>query len=229
MSFKVQGTELEGQPLYLLIPGVISGSDSNTRYRLSQVGKHIQAGNRVFVEITKGARQGTIGELVFDTTDFDELYGPMIRTGLGDRRYCLKDELTLRFDDRDNTIKIGKGRWKEFDAKNMVLRFSAPGTLWVYTTKPKPVVPKVTIYDHFGVELEVGQVVLFMYGQKNDYSNRFGKIARISDRGTIWVDMFRTREHHKAGQVSNGVYGSNIFVLNGDLREKAMMARLTLE
>jgi len=186
--------------------------------------KHLDGGGRVFIEITKGARKGTIGELVIPSTDVNELWADRVKTGMGEYRRCKVDEWHLKFDDRENVIKISKDRW---DYKwNGILRFNCEGTVWVYETKEKPKVEPVKLFDHFGTPLEAGQVVLFQHGKQNTYHNRFGKIKRISDKGTIWVEMFKTRPEHTAEVVDKGIYAQDMFVLDGDLREKAMMAKL---
>lgn len=223
---KVYGKDFEGADPWRLLPLYHTGHDSDLVANLRTLRKHLDDGGRVFIEITKGARKGTIGELVIPSTDLDELYGARGKLGIGgERRKSKVVEWQLKFDDRDNVIKIPQDR---YDYKwNGVLRFGCAGTTWVYTSKERPKVEPLECYDHFGVKLEVDQTVLFLEGmaKDNDYNIRFGKIVRISDKGTIWVDAFKTREGHKLEQFTASGH-KNIIVLNGDVRDKMLMGRL---
>ena len=223
---KIYGKDYEGQSPSWIFPRTTTLSDGDLRSNLNALKKHYEAGGKLYVEITTGARKGTIGELIIPSFELDDVFTPRAKTGMGERRSCKVKTWQLKFDDRKTTVNIGVSRY-DYDWKG-VLRFGAAATTWVYETKERPKVEPIKLKDHFGVKLEVGQVVLFLHGKANDYENRFGKVKRISDKGTIWIEAFRTREHHKAEELHNGIFARDLFVLDGDLRDKAMKARLSL-
>lgn len=222
---KLYGEDFEGKSARHLFP---TSDNSRAKDRMKYgLKKYLTEGGKVFIEFTEGARKGTIGELIISADDCDGLYEER-KTGLGTFHYLTKLEWEVVAEGK--TIKIAIDRSARTGIKRYfpgVLHFGEVETKWAYETKEKPKVEPVKLRDHFGTELEVGQVVLFMHGKQNTYHNRFGKIHRISDKGTIWVEMFKTRPEHKNEIVDKGVFAVDMFVLDGDLREKAMLAKLT--
>lgn len=223
----IYGKDYEGEPPYKIFPVSQSGYDSDLTTPIKHLQKYIEGGGRVMVEITKGARKGTIGELVIPSLDPDELYGARYKAGMGgDRRVTKVKEWFLKFDDRKNQIKIERGSY-EFKW-NGVLRFGRTETVWSYATTAREKEELPDLFDHFGTKLAVGQFVLFLTGTGTDQYIRMGKITRWSAKGTIWAEAIRTRENHgKPAEVQ--VQGSvNIVVLDDDVRKKAMLARLSI-
>jgi hypothetical protein len=225
---KVYGKDLEGAAPWELFPYSHTGRDSDLTSRFNVLRKYLDEGGKVMIEITKGARKGTIGELIIPSTNIDELYNPRYKSGLGGNRRVSKiKEWQIKFDDRKNVIKIPQDRW---DYKwNGVLRFGLTETVWDFTSVARPKEELPDMFDHFGTKIEVGQFVLFITGTGTSQYIRMGKISRWSAKGTIWANTIRTREKH--GQPAEvQIQGSvNIVVLDDDVRKKAMLARLTLE
>lgn len=224
---KVYGKDLEGALPRELFPYSHTGYDSDLTSRFNALRKYLDEGGRVMIEITKGARKGTIGELVIPSTDINELYGQRYKSGLGgDRRVATTKEFQLKFDDRKNVIKIPQDRW---DYKwNGVLRFGRTETVWSFTSTERPKEELPEIFDHFGTKLEVDQFVLFVTGTGTSQFIRMGKITRWSAKGTIWAETIRTRENHGKPQEVQIQGSVNIVVLDGDVRQKAMLARLSI-
>jgi hypothetical protein len=111
-----------------------------------------------------------------------------------------------------------------------VLRFDLPGTTWSYVTKERPKLPAAVLHDHFGVQLEEGQLVLFPEGRKGDVHTRFGHITGITAAGTIKIRSLKTKADHQAKEanVSPTIYASDLVVLEGEksIKDKVLMARL---
>lgn len=222
MTFKVYGTEYEGKTLYDLLSwmGGSYGAPDQCRY----LKKYLEDGGKVYLEFTKGARKGTVGRLNLTpemVMDYRKLEGGYYK----DKWARNMKGVQLEFDDRKTTIPVDLN-WYQPKKLDAVLRFTPSETVWVYTTTARPKEEIKPVFDHFGVEIKVGSVVLFMHGSGNTYHNRIGKVTRISAKHTIWVEAFRTREHHKAEEINTGVYAQDMFVLDGDIRDKAMMAKL---
>lgn len=225
---KHYGKDYEGANPWDIFPYAHTGYDSDLSSKFTALRKYMDAGGKVMIEITKGARKGTIGELIIPSTDLEELYNPRYKSGLGgDRRVSKIKEWELKFDDRKNVVKIPRDR---FDYKwNGVLRFGLTDTVWCFESKERPKEELPEMFDHFGVKLEVDQFVLFLTGTGSNQYIRMGKITRWSAKGTIWAKTIRTRENHPQGSEVMVQGSINVFVLNDDIRSKAMMARLSLE
>lgn len=183
----------------------------------------LKSGESMFYEIESGPRKGSIGRFVLPDS-VHKLYN--VVTANDTRR---DGALTLAFDGRNDVVfdgvVNGKSRPNLPDGK---IRFDVPATVWSYKTKQKDkeVIPEFK--DHFGKVIEVGQVVLLMVGRSGYQHMRFAKIKRISAAGTIWVDLMKTRENHRAETSRLGINPVDLIVLDGDIREKAMVARLSL-
>lgn len=224
MSFVVYGVEYEGKPLTELLSwmGGSYGAPDQCRYLKS----HLEKGNQVYVEFTSGARKGTIGRLNLtpeNVMDYRKLEGGYYK----DRWARNMKGIQIEFDDRKTTIPVDLD-WYKPKKLPIVLRFTPTETTWAYTSNARPKEEIKPVYDHFGTEIKVGSVVLFMHGSQNTYHNRIGKVSRISAKHTIWVEAFKTRKGHKTEEISGGIYAQDIFVPDGDIRDKAMMAKLAL-
>ena len=221
---KLYGTDYEGKPARsFFITSDNSRSHERMKYGLKP---YLEKGGKVFIEFTEGARKGTIGELQITAEECEGLYVER-KTGLGTFHYLTKLDWIVVAEGKEVKITIdtaSSGAKRYFPG---IMRFGDVETVWAYESKARPKVEPITLKDHFGVTLEVGQVVLFMHGKANDYETRFGKIKRISDKGTLWIEAFRTREHHKVEELTHGIFSRDLFVLNGDLRDKAMLAKLS--
>jgi hypothetical protein len=225
VSLVVSGKDLEGLGPSNLFPYTHMGSDGDLRANLVALKKYQEAGGRVMIEITEGARKGSIGELIIPGVNIDDLYGASYTGGLGRQMRRSKiAEWQIRFDDRKNTIKVERHSY-EYKWKG-VLRFDRQDTIWSYESKERPKEQLPELFDHFGVKLEVGQVVLFLTGRGTNQYVRLGKVTRWSAKGTIWAESMKTRSDHPANAEMTIQGSVNIFVLDGDVRSKAMMAKL---
>jgi hypothetical protein len=218
LTFVVQGKEYEGQGLgYVFQPE----REHTQKYLHAQIKKFLAEGKKIYVEIEKGARAGTIGELVLPD-NLDDLYA-IVGTSLRDRRQN-GDTWVLKFDDSDKTVKLEGSYRKRVMEK---VSFVQQPTVWKYTSVARPKEELPVLHDHFGVELVVGQVVLALIGIGTDQYVRLGKITRWSAKGTIWIETMKTRETHPKNAEATVQGSINIFVLDGDIRAKAMMAKMT--
>ena len=223
MSFKVRGIEYEGCSMGRFM-GAIS-SDLDVNYRFTKLKSFLENGGNVYVEFQDGARKGTVGRLNIKPEDCESLYRK-IEVGLYEGNY----EITQRdweivFDDTEKTIGIKIERQKPLKWR---LHFGQMETKWVFTTKERPKVDPKILKDHFGEEIKVDQVVMFMHGKGNDYEVRFGKVKRISEKGTVWIEAFATMADHKVEIFNHGIHPKNIFILDGDqsIKDRAMLAKM---
>jgi hypothetical protein len=220
LTFVVQGQEYEGRGL-----GFVFQIERNhtQKYLHAQIKKFLAEGKKIYVEIEKGARAGTIGELVLPE-NFDDLYANVgTNQNARDRRQN-RDTWLLKFDDSDKTVKL-EGTYRKHVMEKV--SFVQQPTVWKYTSVARPKEELPVLHDHFGVELAVGQVVLALIGTGTDQYVRLGKITRWSAKGTIWIETMKTRETHPKNAEATVQGSINIFVLDGDIRAKAMMAKMT--
>lgn len=227
--FKVPIYSFEDKSPNHLIAHSFYGNILTVKGNLRAFKRYLEEGGKVFIKIKTGARKGTIGRLDIKPEDIDTW--TECKTGYGETLRTTIKEWRIVFDDRDNVIKVGFGSACTFKwPGDLITDYDGP-TVFCYEKKEKPKAEPVKMYDHFGVPLEVGQTVLFMHGkgQVSNMENRIGTIQRISDKGTIWVETIITRKDHKKEVVSQGIYGTDMFVLDGtDLKSKALMARLAV-
>jgi hypothetical protein len=230
MAFEIpyHSLKFEGKSPAYLFP-----SRTSDTYKIKDVMRHLktylEAGNKIWVEFTQGARKGTIGRIDIKAEEVTDFY-QVVRTGRGEELEMSKKVWDIVFDDRDNVIKVEYQGWQSFWPKGVVLRFDLEGTTWAYTTKAKPEVEAKKLYDHFGVLLEVGQLVIFPEGRKGDVHTRFGYITNITPKGTIKVESIKTRQGHAKTEenISPTIYPSDLVVIDGtDIKDKVTLAKLT--
>lgn len=229
MPFEIpyHNVKFEGKKPESLFPA--RNSDS---YRqkdiMPQLKTYLEAGNKIWVEFTEGARKGSIGRLDIKAEELTDLY-KVVCTGRGEELEMTKTVWDIVFDDRDNVVKAEYHGWQSFWPNGVRLRFDLEGTKWAYTTKAKPEVEAKKLYDHFGVLLEVGQLVIFPEGRKGDVHTRFGYITNITPKGTIKVESIETRQGHEKTEenISPTIYPSDLVVIDGtDIKAKVTMAKL---
>lgn len=229
-DFKFIGTStgLSGKDPLHLFPTLVSGGSLRINSNMRELKRFLEAGNQIFIEFTKGARKGSIGRLRFKAEDTVDLY-----LEDKDRRYSRLQKLhwEIEWDGRDNVVKVDlSGGWGEKWPTGTVLRFNCPETVWSYKTSAREVKPDATLYDHFGVLLEVGQLVLYPEGLKDNKKTRFGYIQAISPAGTITVESIKTRPGHNktTAKLSPTTGPSDLVVLDAnDIKDKVTMAKLT--
>ena len=224
MSISDQLKKYEGIATDTLIPAY--HHDSMEHFHRYHLKPYLEAGGKIFVEFTEGARKGTIGELQITAGELlTTLYSPL-RRGSTTRIRRLEWEIIAE----GKTIKLKYEA--HYGAKNNlpgILHFGEHETRWVFTTKaPKPPEPAKVLYDHFGLQLEVGKLVLYPNGRKGDLSTRFGHITKITPAGTITIKPIKTRPAHKNDEikVSPTVAASDLIILEDDLKSKVLMAKL---
>jgi hypothetical protein len=221
--------DLEGKGVTHLLPyGFRYANEASSQMRLLK--RYLEDGGKVHIEFTTGARKGSIGRLVISAEICDTLYPETPSTSISYRAFCQQKEWEIVWDDRTSKVNV------QIDAlqrcwKGMVLRLDLDETFWAFSKKdPAPPKPKKIWKDHFGRDLEVGQMILFPYGYKADLSNRFGFIEAISDAGTVKVKLIKTRDGHNDDVInmSPGVAKSNIIVIpkGMDMNGEIMKARL---
>jgi hypothetical protein len=214
------------QPSLNCLPSSTRNGDS---YRIKDLARriaaHVAAGGQVHVKLTSGARAGTIGRVT--GVDFQNLYTDQA----SHHNYTLlQREWILEFDDRKNTIPLDMSYGRRTPGE-LIFDYMEP-TVWVYTTVPKEKKDKKKLYDHFGTELEIGMVCMFVakYG-KNDYRLRFGKLTRTSEVGTMWFKPMRTQATHREKEEDLKVEAAmacSVTVMDADVRQKVMISKLAL-
>lgn len=212
---------LDGAPFYRLFPRSV-----NDHYRIVSIMRtlkvYLEKGNEIFFEFTDGARKGTIGRLKVNASEVESLYINENRKHIG----CQKTTWELVFDDRKNVVKLEPGWDQKLPG---VLRFNCEATVWSYTSKARDKEDDAELYDHFGVLLAVGQLVMFPEGRKGAVHTRFGYIKNITAKGTIKVESVKTRPGHRKVEdnLSPTIYPSDLVVLdNNDIKDKVTMAKL---
>lgn len=227
MPFTIPGhtEKFEGKDLGWLLPKRFTDSFRCRAY-MRELKKWLEAGNKIHIEFTKGARKGTVARLDIKPEELDTLYKD-IRTGNGDQLDMVKDTWELVFDDRPNKIKVE--HWSYRAKWPGVARFDIKETVWAYEAKAKEEKPKKIVKDHFGVVIEPEMLVMFPHGRKGDIHTRFGFVHSITEAGTVKVTSIKTRESHtkETTALSPTVYASDIVVLDGDLVSKVTLAKLT--
>ena len=222
-SFTIFGEKpLDGDSFYRLFPRSVSD-----HYRISAVMRslktYLENGNEIFFEFTSGARKGAIGRLNVKADEVENLYINENRQYIN----CQRHSWELVFDDRKNVVKLEPAWDQKLPG---VLRFNCPETVWAYATKERPKEDAATLYDHFGVLLAVGQLVMYPEGRKGDVHTRFGYIKNITPKGTIKVESIKTRKGHTKVEdnISPTIYPSDLVVLdNNDIKDKVTMAKLS--
>ena len=220
--------KFDGKP-----PSTLFHQRTSDTYRINDVMRQLkiwlEAGNQIFIEFTMGARKGTIGRLDLKVEDMQDLY-KTVRTGRGDELELAKKTWNITFDDRPNPIKVEHQGWQHGWPKGAVLRFDVPATVWAYETVAREKKPAAELYDHFGVLLEVGQMVLAPQGLKGSTRTRFAYIKAISAAGTIKIESIKTRQGHAKTEsnVSPTIHSYDLIVLDGDMsiKDKVLMAKL---
>ena len=224
MGITPQLQAYEGYSTESLFPAFHSDRiDITHRYHLK---KYLEDGGKVFVEFTKGARKGTIGELIVSADELLTTLYESRRSGIISRQRRLEWEIVAE----GKPIKF---KFEPFySSKNKlpgILHFGELETKWVYTTKaPAPPEPAKVLYDHFGLQLEVGKLVLYPNGRAGDLSTRFGHITKITSAGTITIKPIKTRPNHRFEEVkvSPSVAAADLIILEDDLKSKVLMAKL---
>lgn len=198
-----------------------------TEDQMRQLKRYLENGNQIFIEYTKGARAGSIGRLRIKAEEVSDIY----ILSRDRRSYRLqKVKWEVEWDGRDNvvTVDLSDG-WGAKWPTGAVLRFNCPETVWAYKTQAREEKPPAEIYDHFGVLLEVGQLVLYPNGLKDNKHTRFGYIQSITPSGTITVESVKTRSHHnkEISKLSPTTSPGDIVVLDSnDIKDKVVMAKL---
>lgn len=227
MVWRLMIKELEGKNPWHLLPGRFD-YESKARQQMRALQNYLENGGHVFVEFTEGARKGSIGRINITPKDCVDLYAP-VRSGLGEKQQITKLDWEIVWDDRPNKVKIKLEYWgaNKWPGK---LRFDVTETVYAYETKPVEKKAEKILFDHFGVQLEVGQHVIYPHGLKGSLDTRFGIIEKISAAGTITVKPIKTRKGHddELTKVSPGMSSSDIVVLdNNNIKDKVLVAKLT--
>jgi len=228
--FKVYTVTFEGKSPSCLLPWSFYGSVSSHQSNHRALKRYLENGGKIFIKIEKGARAGTIGQLVITPEDLDTY--EQIKTGYGETLRTNKQEWLIKFDDRDTMIKVGmKGNGRDFNWPGVLITDYDGPTVYAFNkAEPKAKPPGKVLYDHFGVQLEPGQLVLYPEGRQGTVHNRFGYIESISPAGTIKVESIKTRKGHAkaVSSLSPTVNASDIVVLDSnDIKDKVILAKLT--
>jgi hypothetical protein len=219
--------EFQGKNPWVILSSRVD-YESKARQRERQIQRYLDGGGQIFIEFTEGARKGSIGRLNITPQDCVDLYAP-VKTGLGDKMQITKINWEIVFDDRPNKVKIkleywGANKWPG------ILRFDVTETLFVYETKPVEKKADKVLFDHFGVQLEVGQHVIYPHGLKGSLDTRFGIIEKISAAGTITIKPIKTRKGHddESTKMTPNMSSCDIVVLdNNNIKDKVLVAKLT--
>lgn len=224
MSFRVYGKEYEGQPFNNVFPSWTTDRTAH-KYFIKKLAEHLENGGFIHVELTQGARKGTIGRWDISAEEMAALYHEG-RNGYGDV-LATSTDIKLVFDDRDNVIPAAI---RHGDGIQGIVHFSMTKTVWSFQTKAQPKKQAKVLRDHFGVVLEPGQLVLFPMGLKGETRTRFGHIEAISAAGTIKVKAMATRAKHDNNVVVNvspTINASDLIVLDDTLiKDKITLAKL---
>jgi hypothetical protein len=216
-SFIIFGREWQGSSAMDFFPRY-SFKSTGPPDRIRHLKTFLEGGGEVFIEILKGARQGSVGRLVITAEDCDNLYHK-IPSGWKSGQWALAHrKWVMTFDDRKNTVT-----YDEFD-HNTVMRFNHPATTWMFTKKAKPKLAEWIPKDHFGVEITTETLVMFTDRRGN---LRFGKPTRWSQKGTLWIAAIRSRaSHHNVEIITAGCW--NIVVCGPELSAQVTLAKLAL-
>lgn len=224
MSFRVYDKEYEGQPFNAVFPPWTTDRTAH-KYLIKKLVEHLQNGGKIHIELTTGARKGTIARWDISADEMANLYKEG-RNGYGDVLAASAD-IKLVFDDRDNVIPAAI---RYGDGIQGLVHFGMTQTVWSFQTKAQPKKAAKVLKDHFGVVLEPGQLVLFPMGLKGETRTRFGHIESITAAGTIKVKAMATRQSHENNVVSNvspTVRASDLIVLDDTpIKDKVMLGKL---
>jgi hypothetical protein len=219
----VMGIDYDGKETAKFFPEY-STDYSALKYRIGQAQQHLANGGTIHIELTKGARKGSIGRLDIQPEDLAEIYK--------DSYLQLTMKFTkwnLVFDDRKNVVKIEAWQGSGFPG---VIHFTrTEPTVWAYTTNTKE--PKLVpdLFDHFGTKIEIGSMVLAPQGTKGNTRTRFAYVKDISEAGTIKIESIKTRKGHlkTESKVSPTIFPYDLIVLDGDtsIKDKVLLAKLT--
>jgi hypothetical protein len=188
---------------------------------LIELESFIRAGNKVHVEFTDGAKDGAVGILELDhnflnTYYKDDKYGFQIRD-------LYNTVINITWPDRKNTDK-----WKTHNEPRFRFNFTAE-PVWAFKAKEKEEEKPKEIFDHFGIKLEVGQVCIFLQSIYGGKKLRFGKIARITPKGSVFVNPIKTHDSQWSTDecmVSNTADPDSFVVFDDDLKTKLLMKAL---
>lgn len=225
MSFKVYDKEYEGKAFNSVFPNNTSDR-TNQSYLIKKLVAHLEAGKFIHVEFTTGARAGSIARWDISAEEMAGLY-QIHRTVRGDI-LAANTDVKLVFDDRDNVI-VGAIRYG--DGIKGIVHFNMDSTVWVYTTTKREKVEPKELFDHFGVKLEVGQLVMAPVGTSGAVRTRFGYIKSITAAGTIKIETINTRNMHKRieSNLSPTVASWDVIVIDKEnsIMDKVLLAKLT--
>ena len=223
--FRVYGTDYEGKRIWGLIP------HRTTSYgppdQVNYLRRYIEQGGQVYMEITSGARKGTVGRLnltpeMLDSTCYRKLEGGYYKGSLA-RNF--PDGIELVFDDRKQTIKIDMDWYKPKSVPDHFITFLPTSTTWVYTTTAKPKEEEWTPRDFFGKEIRQGSLVVF-HGK--EVETRVGTVQRWTNKGTIWVEEMSTPANPKSSVHTHNVYAHFMILLDDlpDLKAQVLLKKL---
>jgi hypothetical protein len=222
MSFTVYGTEYEGKTIHELLPwiGGSYGPPDQARYLKS----YLEKGGQVYLEITQGARKGTVGRLVItpeQCMEYTKLEGGYHKDKFARRMTGLH----LAFDDRKTTIPVDMD-WYRPKKLAHVLCFTPTVTTWVYTSTAKPKEAVWTPKDFFGNVIAKDSLVFF---SANDGVQRIGRVERWSNKGTMWVEVVKMKAGtHQAPVLTHGVMAHNMILVDAypDLKAAVTLKKL---
>lgn len=225
MSFKVYDKEYDGKSFSQVFPCFTTDRTAQ-KYLMKKVAEHLRAGHFIHVELIGGARSGTIARWEITAEEAESLYSEQ-RNGYGDVLAASTD-IKLVFDDRKTVIPAAIRYGDTLTGK---VHFFKTETLWVFKTKAQEKKPAKVLHDHFGVVLEVGQMVLAPQGKKGETRTRFAHIVGITDAGTVKIESIKTRAGHDkvTSNLSPTIRASDLVVLDGStsIKDKVMLAKLT--
>lgn len=194
---------------------------------IKQISKHVAKGGGVFFKFKEGAREGAIARVLnVDWSSFETVYN-MLGKNYDSSAQIIQREWELGWDDRKNIVKWRIGS----NCSQFEILFDAPGTIWKFERNADNT-PKVQNFDHFGKEINIGDVCMFVHKHsKNDFRLRFGKLTRTSKVGTMWFKPFRTASYHRETEedlLVSADLAKSVTILDDDVRRKVMMSKLAL-
>ena len=212
-------------------PLVSSSGYYDARDKVDLIRRILEAGKRIYVKFTAGARKGSIGYLDLKPEDFATFEAVYKSRNNEYYPYGLVfNSVVIKFDDSEKTVKVDLTYGSETPAlRAITVTMDVPDdkTVYIYTTKPKPEVEPVKLYDQFGLELKEGQTIITNYGKKNDYYTALAKITRITDAGTIYIKTIPTPKRPTSVEERHGVYAINCMVVDEEFINRIMMAQLS--
>lgn len=216
--FSVYGKDYEGEDLSNLIPGSHSGYGDPDVVR--HLRRYIEEGGKVYLEITSGARKGTVGRLNLTPEMLTDCYEDITAGSYnGKRKRVFADDLEVVFDDRKQTIKLDMYWYSSMGWPDHKITFLPETTTWVYTTKPRPKEVEWTPKDFFGNVISKDSLVFF---SDRDGVHRVGQVQRWTNKGTMWVKA-------NSEIYTHGVIAHEMILLDAfpDLKSAAVLKKLT--